>query len=131
MSTSLPAQLTPSPNVFFQELGNEAVLLDMASEMYYTLDDIAMRLWQLFSEYGETEQVIKQIQSEYEVDWATLQPDLAYFVNRMTEAGLLFPPGEAPPPINIAEHKPPPVRRPPPPTFWRRVVRKIKRTWPL
>ena len=41
--------------VLVEELGDEAVLLDSASEHYYGLDAIGLRFWQLLKKYGNTD----------------------------------------------------------------------------
>ena len=52
MQPRLADQITVSPEVLFQEVGGEAVLLDLASESYFGLDDVGMRIWQLLQEQG-------------------------------------------------------------------------------
>jgi hypothetical protein len=38
--------VVPSPEVLVQELEGEAVLLNLASERYFGLDDVGTRIWQ-------------------------------------------------------------------------------------
>jgi hypothetical protein len=52
MQPRLADQITVSPEVLFQEVGGEAVLLDLKSESYFGLDDVGMRIWQLLQEQG-------------------------------------------------------------------------------
>lgn len=44
MTISLPTRVEISPEVLFQELQGEAVLLNLTSERYYGLDDVGMRM---------------------------------------------------------------------------------------
>ncbi|MEZ4728988.1 MAG: PqqD family protein [Caldilineaceae bacterium] len=88
MTPSLPCRVTTSPNVLFQALQDEAVLLDLASEQYIGLDPVATRLWQLLTEHGDTTVVLNVLLAEYEVDAATLAQDLAAFIEQLCTAGL-------------------------------------------
>lgn len=85
--------LTMSPNVLFQELDDEAILLNLASEHYYGLDDVGMRMWQLLDEHGSVATVMARLLAEYDVDEATLRYDLAQFINQLNEAGLVIAKG--------------------------------------
>jgi hypothetical protein len=80
-----------APRVVFQEVEGETVLLDLASDQYYALDEIGTRCWQLLIEHGETEAVVPTMLSEFDVDEATLRSDLRAFFSRLTAAGLVAP----------------------------------------
>ena len=47
MKPTIEATAVISPGVLFQEIGGEAVLLDLASERYFGLDDVGTRIRQL------------------------------------------------------------------------------------
>ena len=90
MTNSLPPYITLSPDVLFQELEDEAILLNITSENYYGLDDVGLRIWQLLEEHGgETELVISQMQAEYHVDEALLRDDITNLMAELSEAGLV------------------------------------------
>ena len=92
MPTSLPARVAISPDVLFQELDGETVLVDPQRGIphgVYVLDDIGSRIWQLLAEQGDTVTVVEQLLTEYDVDEATLRRDLADFVAELIEKGLL------------------------------------------
>ena len=80
---------THSPDVLFQELDGEAVLLDLKSEQYFGLDEVGTRIWQLMEESGELDTVYQTLLTEYEVSAEQLQSDLISFVNNLSEAGLI------------------------------------------
>ncbi|MDO3642248.1 PqqD family protein [Mucilaginibacter sp. L3T2-6] len=81
----LPKKVKISDNVLFQHLNNECVLLDMASEQYFGLNDVGARIWQILSEGdGDAEKTLSLLLSEYETDEATLRADL---INLLTELG--------------------------------------------
>ena len=80
---SIPTQ------VMSRLVGEETVLLDLHSGMYFGLDGVGKRIWESIGEgltLGETSQVIM---SEFEVDEATAQSDVFEFVSDLVERGLL------------------------------------------
>ncbi len=87
---SAPTQkIQLSPDVIVQMLDNEAVLLHLKTEEYFTLDTTGARIWQLLSEYGEQEPVLRQIQEEFEVDETIAKHDLTHLICELREKGLL------------------------------------------
>jgi hypothetical protein len=80
-----------SPNVLFQDLGDESVLLSLDNDRYYGLDDVGTRMWQLLAEHSDVATVISHLLGEYagQVDEATLRRDLGELIAKLAEAGLL------------------------------------------
>lgn len=81
--------VTMSPDVLFQDLEGEAVLLNLANEKYYGLDDVGTRMWQALEEHGHVETVVLRMLAEYEVDESTLRKDLADLIGKLSETGLV------------------------------------------
>ena len=78
-----------SPDVLFQEVSGEMVLLDLNSEQYFGLDEVGARIWSLLeSGVGETA-VVDTLLEEYKVERETLQADVADLLDQLTEAGLV------------------------------------------
>ena len=88
MNKSLPTEIVFSPDVLFQAIDDEAILLDMASEEYFALNELGMRMWQLLSENGSTDSAIRQLLMEYEVDETTLRQDMAEWIDELVELGM-------------------------------------------
>jgi coenzyme PQQ synthesis protein D (PqqD) len=82
-------KLKISEDVVFRLLGEEAVLLNLATGTYFGLDDVGTRMWQLMSEHRSTDKVIEIMLEEYEVDESLLQSDLDRLVKDLTENGLV------------------------------------------
>lgn len=78
-----------SPDVLFQDLDGEAVLLNLATEKYFSLDDVGTRMWQLMGKYGDIERTLAQLIAEYDVDPQTLRQDLNALIGKLVEAGLI------------------------------------------
>jgi hypothetical protein len=86
---SLPARVTISPDVLFQHVEGQTVLLDLAGECYYSLDDVGTRIWDLLTKYDQTSTVLEHLRAVYAVDAGTLGEDLAIFLGKLVEAKLV------------------------------------------
>ena len=78
-----------SPDVLFQEVGGETVLLDLESEHYFGLDAVGTRIWGLIGEGASVDAMVDTLLQEYEVERATLEADVAELLSRLAEAGLI------------------------------------------
>ena len=76
-------------DVVFRVLGDEAVILNLASGVYFGLDTVGARMWQLMSEHGSTDKVIAAMLDEYEVEERQLCSDLAKLIEQLSEKGLV------------------------------------------
>ena len=81
-----------SSEVLFQEVSGELVLLDMASESYFGLDEVGARVWSILGEGQSFGQVLDRLLEEYDVDRATLESDVAALLDSLKEAGLISVP---------------------------------------
>lgn len=81
--------LEPSADVLVQEVAGEAVLLDLASEQYFGLNQVGVRVWQILTEHGSPTRAVEILLDEYEVDEETLREDVAMLVTGFLEAGLM------------------------------------------
>ena len=86
---SLPARVSIPSEVLFQTLHQECVLLNMANETYYGLDDVGAHMWQLLAEHGETATALAGLRAHYDVDEETLRRDLAALVEKLHAEGLI------------------------------------------
>ena len=89
---SLDRRLRVSDDVVFREMEGEAVLLNLDSGMYFGLDAIGTRIWQLLGEHQTLQAVFDQMLREFEVDSPTLRSDLLALVDRLMEHGLVQAP---------------------------------------
>jgi hypothetical protein len=86
---SLDESVAISPEVVFKELGGEAVLLDLASGIYFGLDETSTRLWQLMTAHGSLRRVYDDMLAEFEVEPGRLQTELLDFVRELSRRGLV------------------------------------------
>jgi len=61
-------RVEPDPDVVITELeGKEAVLLNLTTKMYYTLNETGLRIWQLLGSCGMLGEIGEKLQSEFDV----------------------------------------------------------------
>ena len=89
MNLTLAQRAKPSDDVLFQEVGGEAVLLNLASESYFGLDPVGTRIWVLLTEDAALQRAFDILCEEYEVEPGRLQSDLLALVEKLSEAGLV------------------------------------------
>jgi len=85
----LPKKIKISENVLFQEIDNEYVLLNMKTELYFGLNDIGARVWQIISQEGTTDTLIEKIMAEYEVSADALKADISELLNELSKEQLI------------------------------------------
>ena len=73
---SLRDSLAPGEQVLFRQLDQEAVLLDLASGMYFGLNDVGARTWQLIIEHGSLSRVLDVLAAEYNTEREEIERDL-------------------------------------------------------
>jgi hypothetical protein len=89
VALELPERAAPSPDVLHQLIEGRAVLLDLNGERYYSLDDVGTRIWTLLAEHDKVETILARLLEVYAVDRATLSADLASFLGKLAQAGLI------------------------------------------
>lgn len=81
--------ITIPPYVHYSKVGDEAVLLNMHDGIYYGLDPVGTRVWELLTAGRTEEQVCDAIVDEYDVDRVTATADLAALLSELLRRGLL------------------------------------------
>ena len=77
------------PDVLVRELRGEAVLLDLASESYFGLDDVGTGMWRALTTAPTIEGALDSLLHEYDVSRDQLARDLEAFVEKLCTAGLV------------------------------------------
>ena len=89
MDNSLPASISISDSAIFQELDDEVVLLNMANQQYYGLDDVGAQMWKTLLETQNIPATVDRLTEIYDVSPEVLHADLERFVGELLNAGLL------------------------------------------
>lgn len=96
MSIMLDSQLIIPETIYTQEVGEETILLDTRGGLYFSLDPVGTRMWQLIREHGSLRAVHETMLSEYDVTPERLETDLLALAEKMIAKGLAsLPPAES------------------------------------
>jgi hypothetical protein len=77
-------------DVLFQKINEEMVLLDMQSGLYFGLNAVAARAWELLSQGQNMRQVCTGLQQEFDVAEAVLEADLRMWLEQLKERHLIL-----------------------------------------
>ena len=91
----MPESLRPGPDVLFRELEGEAVLLDLASGLYFGLNAVGTRIWQLVEQGCPADEIAGRIAEEYAAPVDVITRDVHRLLDELRARGLIVP---APPP---------------------------------
>ena len=71
------------------DLGQEAVILDLKSGVYYGLNDVGTRIWNLIQEPRTLNEIRDAIVKEYEVEPECCEHELLTLLQELSNAGLI------------------------------------------
>ena len=91
MDVSLADRVAIHPSVLSREVGGETVLLNLESGVYYGLDAVGTRAWNLLAQDNTLAGVCSIMLDEYDVASDALQRDLTALVQELCEKHLLVP----------------------------------------
>lgn len=86
---SLASRLRIRDDVVFHDLQGEVVILNLNTGVYFGLDRLGTRIWQLVQRHGSLRKVLEALVEEYEVTEARCASDLLEFVTRLREEALI------------------------------------------
>lgn len=89
---NLPASVTIPTDVMSRQVGDECVLLHLASGNYYGLDPVGTRFWRLLSEGRTPAAACETLLQEYEVAPAQLEADIGRLLDELLGRGLVTVP---------------------------------------
>jgi hypothetical protein len=88
MDPALTDSLTIPRDVLFRELDDEGVLLNLKTGIYFGLNPVGTRIWQLVAEHGSLERVLDVMLQEYEIGRRELASDLLELSRQLCAGGL-------------------------------------------
>ncbi len=86
---TLASHLRRFDQVLAQEVGSEAVLLNLASEQYFGLNPVGVRIWALLPECADLGAIHLRLCEEYDADPGQIETDLLALASSLLEAGLV------------------------------------------
>lgn len=82
-------QIRLSSDALFQEIGGEAVILDLNTSRYFGLNAVGARFWQLLQVDASLVSARETLSQEFDVDEARLESDIDLLLDQLSEAGLV------------------------------------------
>lgn len=79
----------PSPRIAWRKVEEEAVLLDLDTSVYYSLDPIGCRIWELLEKKKDVPAIVAAIRSEYDVAEDRARKDVEKLVQGLLRKKLL------------------------------------------
>jgi len=75
--------------VMARQVGDETVILDLASGTYFGLDPVGARIWQLMGDGKTLAEICEKMLEEYEVEREQLETDVLRLTGELLERGLV------------------------------------------
>ena len=91
MDVAQPDQFVVHPSVITRELSGETVLLNLESGVYYGLDAVGTRVWQLLQQGRTIAEVCEVMVEEYDVERDVVNDDVSRLVGELRERGIVMP----------------------------------------
>ncbi|MBI4322790.1 MAG: PqqD family protein [Candidatus Omnitrophica bacterium] len=88
---SLESQVRIPDGILFKDLAGETVLLNLNTGVYFGLDPVGTRIWQLLQDGQSLHQVLIRLREEFDADPARGEADLIRLITSLLEHGLLEP----------------------------------------
>ena len=86
---TLETRLSAPAHVVSRAVDEETVLLNLESGLYFGVDKVGQRIWQLVGDGKTLDRVVDTIVAEYEVEPAQAEGDVLEFAGTLLEKGLL------------------------------------------
>ncbi len=78
-----------SENVVWRDLEGEIVILNLTSGVYFSVDGVGTRIWMLMSERVATEEIVRKLISEFDVEETQLRNDMESLFREFASQGLI------------------------------------------
>ena len=80
-----------APEVLFQEVNGEIVLLDLEAETYFGLNESGAMVWRLLQKELDVEQIVAHLLSEFDAEPGTVEKDVRELLEQLENARLVSP----------------------------------------
>ncbi len=91
MSLKVPfgARVAAADGVMVRDLDGEAVVLDLKTEKYFGLDEVAAAMWTALTGAETIRAAYEALLAAYDVEPEQLEADMAKLISNLAEHGLL------------------------------------------
>ena len=93
---SVDSVVVASKRQVSSDLGGEAAILDLEGGVYYGLDEVGARMWEMIQEPRPVSEVRDALIEEYDVESERCERDLLALLERLAEERLIEVVDEAP-----------------------------------
>jgi hypothetical protein len=88
MSITLADRLKIADEILARRIADETMILNMKTGVFYCLDPIGTRFFDLLRSTGDLQEVYRQLLSEYDVSAAELEADLLALCDELQAKGI-------------------------------------------
>ena len=99
---NLDSAYAPRQDVASELIDGEAIIIDLGTGMYFSLDGAAGRIWALLAELRSLNEILACLLAEYEVGAQVARDDLENLVTQLLAENLIVPAGEPRPSDRVA-----------------------------
>ena len=78
-----------TPHAVSRFVGGETIVLDFASNRFFTLDEVGGRIWELIAERGTFEGILEGVVAEFDVEPGLAKADLERLLSELATRGLV------------------------------------------
>jgi hypothetical protein len=96
MPPAFSMNVTSDPDVVFQTVGDEAVLLNMKTSLYLGLNAVGTRMWIALTSAKSIQAAYETLLAEFDVSAEELRKDLEEFLAKLNEFSLINTSSELP-----------------------------------
>lgn len=89
MDGLLGRKIKQSSVLIASKLGDEALMLNMTSGQYFSLDSIAWRIWSLIEEPASIAELSQSLSQEYDVSGEVCRQDVTAFAQKLLDNQLV------------------------------------------
>jgi hypothetical protein len=82
--------LQRKPDMLFNEIDGEVVMLSIENSEYYGMDKVGSRIWQLLENPMQLKELVARLMDEYDVDEEKCRIETVAFIKKMAEKRLLI-----------------------------------------
>jgi hypothetical protein len=96
MPHEFSSRVTTASDVMLRIIGDEAVILNLKSELYLGLNPVGTRIWTVLNGAPSIQAAYESLLTEYDVEAERFRQDMDELLDKLLEQGLIeIAPGEA------------------------------------
>lgn len=79
-----------SDRIIWRRIDSETMILDLEKDIYYSLNDVGARIWELLDKGTSIKRINEIICEEYDVDDSTASKDIAKIIEKFGKEKLII-----------------------------------------